>query len=172
MSNLEVPVPYSKKVYIGTSKIHGRGVIAKKNIKKGEIVFIVKGKKRFLKVHNEKEALCGDCWIGIGKNTWIDPVGYGRYLNHSSKPNCGIKGTVTVRAMRNIKTGEEITIDYSTTEQEPLWWLKDSVTGKKISSIQFLPKDKFLSYLPYIPKHFQKVYLAHNGKTNAGKPKK
>lgn len=151
-------IPYSKKVFVGKSNIHGLGVIAKKNIKKGEVVFIIKGKKRYWRVRNEKEALYGDCWIGIGKNLWIDPVGFGHFINHSSNPNCGVKGKLIICALHNIKKGEEATINYSTTEENLLWWMKDSSSGKIIKSIQSLSIKKFKEYLPYIPKYFQRAY--------------
>lgn len=34
------------------------------------------------------------------------------YFNHSCSPNAGIKGQIFLVAMRDIKTGEEITFDY------------------------------------------------------------
>ena len=162
MNNNKKLAPYSRKVFIDKSGIHGLGVLAKKNIKKGEIIFIIKGKKKSWKVKNQKDALFGDCWIGIGKDLWIDPTGYGKYINHSSNPNSGIKGSVVVRAMQDIKKCEEITIDYSTTEDQTLWYLKDLTNGKKIRSIQFIPEKKFHQYMPYIPKYFQTVYKKHH----------
>lgn len=159
---LEVPVSYSKKVKVDKSKIHGLGVIAKREIKRGEIVFIIKGKKRYWNVKNEKDALHGNCWIGIGKDSWIDPIGYGRFINHSSDPNCGIRGRLLVCALYNIKKGEEVTIDYSITEGDTLWWMKDCSSGRKIKSIQSIPAKKYNQYLPYIPKYFQKIYNNHH----------
>lgn len=157
--NKEIPaIPYSKKIKVDKSKIHGLGIIAKRNIKKGEIVFIIKGKEKHWQIKSEKDALYGDCWIGIKKNLWIDPKGFGRFINHSGKPNCGIRGKLLVCAMRNIKKGEEATIDYSTTEEEPLWWMKNGIDGKIIKSIQSIPLKKYKSYLPFVPKYFQMVY--------------
>lgn len=34
------------------------------------------------------------------------------YVNHSCDANCGLRGEITVVALRNIKKGEEITQDY------------------------------------------------------------
>lgn len=162
-------LPQSNKLFVEKSRIHGLGVMAKKNIKRGEVGFIIKGKIIRWKVRDEGEALYGEHWIGIGKDTWIDPEGFGRYINHSSKPSCGIRGSVTVCALRNIKKGEELTIDYSTTEQETLWWMED-YSGKKkkqiVRAVQFLPQEKFKSYLPYVPKYFQKVYRQHHKVTS------
>ncbi|MEN9912794.1 MAG: hypothetical protein RLY66_202 [Candidatus Parcubacteria bacterium] len=162
---LETKIPYSKKVHVGKSKIHGLGILAKKDLKKGETAFIIKGKRITWEVKDEKGALYGEHWIGIAKNTWIDPRGYGRYLNHSSKPTCGIRGEVTVCALRDIKEGDEVCIDYAITEDQPLWWMHDfSQKGKKgiVRSVQFLTKEKFEKYLPFVPRYFQKVYRQHH----------
>ena len=147
-------LPSGKKVFVGPSKIHGYGIIAKTNIKKGEVVFIVKGKKVKWHVKNLKTSLHGPDWVGYGKDEWIDPSGFSEYLNHSSNPNCGIKGKVTVRAMRNIKKGDEITVDYSTIEGDKIWYMKDNNGNgnrKLIRGIQFLPLKTYKKYLPYIP---------------------
>jgi hypothetical protein len=37
----------------------------------------------------------------------------GDCINHSCQPNCGIQGSVTVVAMRDIAVGEELTFDYA-----------------------------------------------------------
>jgi len=152
----------AKKIILTNSKIHGSGVFAARDIVKGEIVFILKGKKINFFVKNEKDALSGENWIGLGANLWLDVRSPGVYLNHSCEPNCGIKGSVCVVAMYSIKKGEEITIDYSITEQEQLWHLKcDCGTKKcrkKIKSIQSLPPQIFLDYQPYVPNFFARIY--------------
>lgn len=153
-----------KNVYIEKSKIHGFGVFANKNFKKGDRIYIIKGKIKKFSVNNKKSANYHPNWIGIAKNRWIDPIGPGAYQNHSSNPNCGIKGRVTVCALKNIKKGEEITIDYSITEEQPLWFLRDNTNGEKlVRSIQFMPQKKFKKYLPYIPSYFQSVYKRYHG---------
>ncbi len=162
-----ISMPPKKKVFISKSRIHGLGLFSKVDAKKGEKLFIIKGVIKKFNVKDKKTALYGPNWIGIGKNTWIDPKQQAIYLNHSSKPNCGIRGRVTVCAMRDLKKNEEITIDYSTTEEQMLWSMKNRENRNKVEiirSIQFLPKRKFLSYLPYIPKFFQMVYLRYNKK--------
>ncbi len=35
------------------------------------------------------------------------------FFNHSCNPNVGVRGEITFVAMRNIKPGEELTIDYA-----------------------------------------------------------
>ena len=100
------------KIIVGKSGIHGKGIIAKQNIKKGEVVFVIKGKVVHWVISNQKESLYAPAWIGMSKYSWIDPDEPARFLNHSCNPNCGIKGKLKVVALKNIKKGEEITIDY------------------------------------------------------------
>lgn len=162
-----IKIPPKKKVFISKSRIHGFGLFSKVDVKKGDKLFIIKGDIRRFNVKDKKTAQYAPNWIGIGKNTWIDPKQHAIYLNHSSKPTCGIKGMVTVCAMRDFKKNKEVTIDYSTTEEQLLWSMENKENPRKpevIRSIQFMPKKKFLSYLPYIPRYFQKVYLKYNKK--------
>jgi len=105
------------KIYIDKSKLHGKGLFANKNIKKGEIVFIIKGKEKKFLINNKKQAeIAGLNWVGVGKNLWIDPDKYCIYFNHSCHPNTYLKGKVTVVAKKDIKPGEEISFDYSFNE--------------------------------------------------------
>lgn len=163
---------YSKRkmvrdLYIANSKVHGLGVHTKRDYTKGETIFIIKGKKVEWHVTNQKESLYGPDWIGLSKTSWIDPNEPAKYLNHSCDPNAGIKGKVTVVAIKNIKKGAEITIDYSTTEIDHLWFMPCDCGAKNcrktIFSIQSLPKKIFKKYLPYIPKYFMSIYNKING---------
>jgi hypothetical protein len=155
------------KVYTGKSKLHGRGIFVSRNIKKGEAVFIIKGKKvRFL-INNKKQAqIAGLNWVGVGKNEWVDPIKHCICFNHSCKPNCAIKGRVTVIALCNIKKGEEITFDYSMNEADIFWHMKCNCGNKNcrkiIRSIQFLPKKIFYRSLSSIPKYYRQVFRRFN----------
>ena len=40
----------------------------------------------------------------------------GDMINHSCEPNCGVFGTSSVIAMRDIEVGEELTFDYAMTD--------------------------------------------------------
>jgi hypothetical protein len=155
------------KIYVGKSKMHGKGLFAKRNIKKGEIVFIIKGKKVNFLISDKKRAeIAGFNWIGWGKNTWVDPVNYGIYFNHSCEPNTGIKGRVTVVALHNIKKDEEVTFDYSLNESDIFWHIKCYCNSKNcrkiIKSIQFLPHKIFNKQKNHIPKYFQRVFKKFN----------
>lgn len=113
----------SKKVTVRRSSVAGRGLFAVRPIKKGEVIFIAKGKTIRYKVNSRKDAQFGASWLALEKGVWLSPNKENpwNYINHSCDPTAGIKGKVTVRARKNIAPGEEVTIDYSTNELEPLW---------------------------------------------------
>jgi len=158
----------SKKIYIAKSKTHGYGLFAKRDIKKGETIFFIKGKKiKFFITDNKKAKVAGMDWIGVGKNEWRDPKNYyGSFFNHSCNPNSAIKSQLKVIALCNIKKEEEITFDYSTTEADIFWQMRCYCREKKcrkiIKSIQFLPKNIFNKYKTNIPKYYRMVYNKYN----------
>ncbi len=46
----------------------------------------------------------------------VDPA---ELINHCCIPNCGLRGQITLVALRAIAPGEEITFDYATTDSSP-----------------------------------------------------
>ena len=156
------------KLRIAKTKSTGLGIFATKDIKKGESVLIFKGK---IKKYFGHDLRVGRYWLGLGKNMWIDvpKENLGHYINHSCTPNSGIKGKQKVVAMKNIKKGEQTTIDYSVTEEDLKWKMNCKCGGKNcrktIRSVQFLPKRTFKKYLPYIPKFAQKAYRYFNSES-------
>lgn len=157
-----------KHIYVCSSKIHGLGVNIGENVKKGDIVARIKGEMKFKSNRNKKDALDNPDWVGVAKNQWIDPHKPYKFINHSCNPDVGIKGKVTLVALRDIKEGEEITIDYSTIEGDPRWKMycacKVTNCRKLIRSVHYLPKRQFNKYLPFVSTYFKKVYLK-NGQT-------
>lgn len=151
------------KILIAKSGLHGKGLFASRNIKRGEVVFIIKGEKvNFLIDSTKKAAAAGLNWVGVGKNQWIDPINHCVFFNHSCDPNTGIKGRVTVVALRNIKKGEEVTFDYSLNEGDIFWRLKCNCGHKNcrkvIRSIQFVPKNIFEKRKSVVPRYYKKVF--------------
>jgi hypothetical protein len=151
-----------KKIHVGRSKIAGLGIIASKNIRKGELVTILRGPVRYVRVQTKKQAQFGATWIGRTKYTWFDPKAPLHRLNHSCDPTVGIHGQRRMYALRDITKGEEITIDYSTIEPQRLWSMQCSCRTKHcrktIKGIEFLPYTVYRRYLPYIPTYFQNMY--------------
>jgi|SRR5579871_6305106 len=111
----------NKKYYIDDSKIHGKGVMAAKNLSKDEIVD-----------------------LGIGFNTFSLPYvtpEFGSFINHSYTPTTylwyydGIDNINKtdqhdikdsgwyVRAIRNLKPGQEITLNYNNTP----WYIEKAL---------------------------------------------
>lgn len=151
-----------KHIYTCSSKIHGLGVNVGEPVKKGELISYIKGELKFKVNKNKRDALANPDWVGIAKNRWIDPAKPYKFLNHSCNPSAGIKGRVGLVALRDMQEGEEITIDYSTIEGDPRWEMKCSCgersCRKVIRSIQFIPRDQFEKYLPYVSTYFKNLY--------------
>lgn len=155
------------KIHIGKSKLHGKGLFASRDIKEGEIIFIIKGKKISFLIDSIKSAKnAGLNWVGIGKNKWVDPINHCVYFNHSCNPNSAIKGKVTVVATRSIKKDNEVTFDYSLNESDIFWSIKcncgEKNCRKTIRSIQFLSKKDFNKYLSNIPIYYRRVFKNFN----------
>jgi SET domain-containing protein len=152
-----------KHIYICNSKIEGKGVFVGEDVERGEDIQPIKGELKFKVNKNKKDALAHPNWIGVSENIWIDPDKPFKFLNHSCNPSAGIRGKKTIVALREIKEGEEVTIDYSIIEGDPRWELNclcgEDNCRKKISSIHTLPVKQFKKYLPFIPNYFKNVYL-------------
>src|ERR1035437_10055222 len=151
----------TKNAVVGKSSIDGNGIFATRDFKKGDIVFILKGKIHTYINKNIKDTFEHPDWVGTGKNTWIDPIREYHFINHSCNPNMGTKGKVTFCALMDIKKGDELTFDYSISEADSNWKMKCNCGSKKcrkiIRSIQFLPQPIYKHYLPYIPHFFQTI---------------
>lgn len=156
----------ASKIIDKKSLIHGRGIFSAKDIKRGEVICVIKGTKFFKVNKNVKDALSHPDWVGFKMNNWVDPAVPFKYLNHSCIPNSAVKGKVTLVALRDIKKGEEVTIDYSIIEADFRWHMKCHCGNKNcrgvIKSIQWLPREVYNSYCPYISKDFQRVYEITN----------
>lgn len=120
-----VTSPY---ILIKTSKIHRRGVFAKKDIPKDTQIIEYVGEK-ITKAEAEKRA---DVQYNLGekgkeghvylfelnKRYDIDgnvPLNNAKYINHSCDPNCEAeddKGHIWIISKRNITKGEELTYNY------------------------------------------------------------
>lgn len=104
--------------------ISGRGVFSREKIKAGEVVIDYTGAPgKFLPASE------ADVFYDKGEGHMIqvdDDVFYvpackeeledADFLNHSCEPNCGIRGSLQIVAMRDIEAGEEITFDYVVSE--------------------------------------------------------
>ena len=107
------------------SKIHGHGLFATADIAKGEVVAIKGGHivdRETLR--RDITPRLGPVEIQIGDDLFIAPVTDEErelsmlYSNHSCDANLGMRGEITFVAMRDIRTGEELTHDWCVTDDD------------------------------------------------------
>ncbi|HZS16713.1 MAG TPA: SET domain-containing protein-lysine N-methyltransferase [Candidatus Udaeobacter sp.] len=115
----------SPKTEVRESKIHGRGLFAIADIAPDEIVAVKGGRIVDRKTLRKKiTPLLGPVEIQIDDNLFIAPTTPEErelsmlYSNHSCDPNLGVRGEITFVAMRTIQTGEELTHDWATTDDD------------------------------------------------------
>jgi SET domain-containing protein len=120
----------SKKIQARSSKIHGTGVFAKKDLAKGELVIEYKG---LIRTHDEVDSdyegvdETGHTFLfTLNEDYVIDANINGneaRWINHSCMHNCQAvhedndvgdlkKDRILIEAIRDIKAGEELTYNY------------------------------------------------------------
>jgi len=93
--------------FVADSAVHGRGLFARDDIPVGTWI----GHYESVEVeHNGMHVL----WVEAGKeDEWSghDGINELRFLNHDNRPNGEMDG-LELYALRKIRAGEEITIDY------------------------------------------------------------
>lgn len=121
-SDMEVRSFVSSKAKVGKSVIHGLGLFAIKPIQRGEIVAIKGGHIMDYKTLRKVERKIDESYIQVEDNFYIGALekseikGNKLFINHSCDPNLGIRGQITFVALRNIKSGEELTYDWAMEE--------------------------------------------------------
>jgi len=111
----------SNNKYIVKKNSRGYGVYAGNNYKKNEDISVITGKiatPKNIYYHLKDFQKASTNPLQIGKGLYIDVDRPFLYINHSCDPNAGIKKKSTLFAIKNIKKGDEITFDYSTTIDE------------------------------------------------------
>lgn len=88
---------------------YGKCVVTHEDIPKGKRIARFYGEIKPFDQFNfsEKPYL-----VPMGGGLWINPVGKPRYFNHSCSPNCELKNKIDIHAMRDIKSGEELSFRY------------------------------------------------------------
>ena len=115
---------------LGPSPIHGVGVFAIKDISKGTYIFpddndeLVWIHKDMLRDLSAEERRLYDDFCIIRGNLYGCPQSFSRltptwYFNECSTPNVAADKTYRFYALRDIKKGEELTVDYSAYSDRP-----------------------------------------------------
>jgi uncharacterized protein len=109
----------SVKTEIRISGTEGRGLFAKEPIRKGEVISVRGGHIITRQVEKKIKKPDGYWGYPIADEFVLAPLNAHEvesvmmFLNHSCEPNVGILGQIIFVAMRNIDSGEELTIDYA-----------------------------------------------------------
>lgn len=131
MKNKQLPRHFEIKV-----GMHGVGAFITKDIKKGTVLFKMKGK---IINHPTRTS------VQVSKHQHIEDLLAG-HINHSCTPNARVSRRArTFVSLRNIKKGEEITFDYNKNEDElaaPFVCIccGQKIAGKKINLMETKPK--------------------------------
>ncbi len=125
----------SDKTYVATSEIAkaGRGVFAKVEIKKDELIEkcpVIEVSKHDTSNLTETILVTYFYYFGKDKERSVIVLGFGSLYNHTDKPNAIYKEkqeemTIEFFASRDIKKNEEITVSYTQDIQNnnrPLWF--------------------------------------------------
>ena len=156
------------KIEIKNSSISGKGMFAKEDILKHEVIIKWGGEFLTTKEAKKKESQ-GFLIIQIDDDLWSVEK-YGEFeedyfINHSCDSNCWMVDGKTFTARNNINKGEEITVDYSLFESEDYisqWECKcgldncrKKITGKDclISDVQ---KQYRFHFSPVVQKRIEK----------------
>jgi len=102
------------------TKKYGKGVFAKKNIKEGDMLFVMGGYILTIDDENNLKGVVADKPIEISDLFSIGPRKASdlkkmpqHYVNHSCNPNAGFKGQIFMVATKKIIKDEEICYDYA-----------------------------------------------------------
>jgi SET domain-containing protein len=112
----------SPRTEVRPSPIHGRGLFARAAITAGDIVAVKGGHVLTAAQWAALEPALGAAEIQLTDDLVIAPVdrehrdGSMLFTNHSCDPNLAIQGQIVLVAMRDIAPGEELTIDWATTD--------------------------------------------------------
>lgn len=152
----------SKKVYISSKTIEGKGVRALVDIKKGGIVLRIDDSRVVDEEHpldaskGETDTHCD--WLITKVVLMQEPE---RYINHSCDPNTFVKtmlGARYVIALRDIAKDEEITYDYCINGFGDVTWTCacGSQRCRKTIHADFfqLPMELQIEYLPLLDAWF------------------
>ncbi len=159
---------------VKNSKIHGRGIVATKNIKKstriiqyvGEIVSKKEGDKRSgnrIKKYLKSNRTGSVYIFELNKKYDIDGFfGYNkaRYINHSCNPNCEVEisnDQIWICSIKRIKKGEELSYDYGYAFDKNDYKDHECKCGSKYCIGYIISSDDWKKFLNHINKNITKL---------------
>lgn len=101
----------------------GRGVFAARFIQKDESILRFDG-RRVTRFDLQTKGERGADALQIDRDEYLELNEPGGLVNHSCRPNAGIRAGNQLVALRDIEKNEEIFFDYSTTIYEDCWTMK------------------------------------------------
>jgi uncharacterized protein len=107
-----------KTIYTKESEIHGMGIFASADISEGTKIMVISGEVISGDECERREEEENNVYIFWNGDTYIDTAMTDKikYINHSCDYNCGVEdrddNSLWLVAARDIKSGEELTIDY------------------------------------------------------------
>ena len=149
----------------------GKGLFAKRDLPSGAIICKAIGKELnfsdTVELHDKESHTLQ---VDFDKYIYCEPPFL--YSNHSCEPNCGVNVNMELFTLKNIKAGEELFWDYSTSMLERHWTMQ-CACGKKtcrkiVTDFDLLPQKIQSKYLrlnivfPFIV-HFLQQQLAKTG---------
>jgi uncharacterized protein len=113
----------------------GRGIFALEDFKKQEVICQMQGPLITREEHIAKYgSLMFTDPLQIEEELYIDLVEPYRSFNHSCEPNAGMRESGVVFALSDIKKGEEVFFDYSTTCDD-MWTMNCGCEHKRCRKI-------------------------------------
>ena len=154
-----------RDVFVGESAIHGKGVFARRDLQAGEAILeiddshVVTDPSSLTREQHDFEV----DYLAHGKMVIMQPPE--RYINHSCEPSSYVRTDAGVRklcAMRAIREGEEITLDYSINGYGD-GTFKCTCGQRKCRRVFHadffqLPKSLQVQYLPYVDGWFREEF--------------
>jgi hypothetical protein len=114
----------NRRLVVRDTQRYGLGVFAKTRFDGGSVIHVCRGRRitlnEFIRLVNTGKTPLNDP-LQVGVRTFLLLDRLSRSFNHSCEPNAGIRGRSELFALRPIRSGEEITYDYSTTIAPTIW---------------------------------------------------
>ena len=139
----------SPGVYVADCEL-GRGLFAARDFAAGEKILLLNGRTISF---TESVAMCEKQSnpVQIAAADYVDIEPPGVFTNHSCEPNAGIANSLELVALRQIKAGDEIRFDYSTTMDEDHWTMACMCKAKNcrgvVRDFRLLPAETQQRYL-------------------------